>query len=63
MVFILPFLGLLPVYYHDFFTCKILKIVVENGNKWKNLVEKGRHFMVEKNGNVFYFSLWNIEKW
>jgi hypothetical protein len=37
--------------------------MVDNGNKWKNGVEKRRHFMVEKNGRVFYFSLWNIEKW
>jgi hypothetical protein len=42
MVLCLPFLGLLPWYYHAIFYEIFLKIMVKNGNRLKNWGKKWR---------------------
>lgn len=63
MVLELPYLGVLPCYYHDHFYRFFLKFVVENGNRRKNGGVKKEVCMVEKNGSIFYFWSWNVTKW
>lgn len=62
MISRLPFLGLLPMYYHVFFYRFFIKIMVENGNNVEIMGLSIKYFMVEKNGSVFYFLRWNIKK-
>jgi hypothetical protein len=63
MVLCLPFLGLLPWYYHVIFYEIFLKIMVKNGNRVKNGGVKMETFMVEKNGSIFYFPEMEYRKW
>ena len=63
MVLCLPFLDLLPWYYHVIFYEIFLKIMVENGNRVKNGGVKMETFMVEKNGSIFYFPEMEYQKW
>ena len=62
MILRLPFLGLLPVYYHVVFYRFFRKNVVENGNDGGNMGLSVKYFMVEKNGSNFYYWRWNIKK-